>query len=214
MRKCPQTVAVEDGNNSQCLQILTFSCADLNMWHAFFFPLTNVTTCKISCTKKGISDCLNLQIPSEHTAGASGKGCVPHTHLFSRPWKYSPHAPYVAASKFLPWGRVTGERHQRAAGSLPASRLLSLCSPQSQGPHSAWLAGGTTEGRNGWGGTTESWGGGLACGRRIVERELLQMCVFHHFRQVHLLFRIHRQEKECWRRGRVVMGLPLSWQKR
>lgn len=100
------------------------------MHRLFFFPFIKVTTLKIPCTNKGISNCLNLQIPSEHTAGASGVVVPPH---FPGPGN-THHMLHVLLSPNSFPGQVMGERHWRAGGSLPASRLMSLWSPLSRGP--------------------------------------------------------------------------------
>lgn len=89
----------------------------------FFFFLIKETTFKICYTNKGISDSHNLQIPSEHTAGASRQWCVCVPAVCQA--LEMPHAPCVAVSKFLPWFSNT-ERHRvlEAAGAAQC-----LCRP-------------------------------------------------------------------------------------
>lgn len=91
-----------------------------------------MTILKISCTNKGISDCLNFQIPSEHAAGTNGKWCVSPSH-FPGPGNTHRMLHVLLSPNSFP-ERVTGERHRRAGGSLHSTRLRSLWFPPFWGP--------------------------------------------------------------------------------
>lgn len=68
----------------------------------------------ISCTNKGISDSLNLQIPSEHTAGTNGKWCISPSH-FPGPGNTHHLLHMLLSPNSFPI-RVMGERHRQRAG--------------------------------------------------------------------------------------------------